>query len=89
MYILCGMAETIEFTGRVLRVERDGFGIVEFDTPIGLVPNHLVANGVFSTTITSTLPYAVELRPGVRVSGTAEVDRRELAAVKTLRLNKK
>jgi hypothetical protein len=81
------MADAIEFTGTVLRVERDGFGIVEFDAPIGPVADQLVANGVFSTTITSTLPY-VELKPDVHVSGTAEVDEHNIAAVKTLRLRR-
>ena len=72
------MADTIEFTGKVLRVERDGFGIVEFDEPIGSS-----ANGIFSTTISSSLPI-VGLRAGDRVSGTAEINDRDLAAVKTL-----
>jgi hypothetical protein len=69
------------FKGTIVRIERDGFGIVRFDEPLG-------ANtyGVFSTTISSTLPFAL-LKRGVTVTGTAETDnKRDLAAVKTLKV---
>jgi len=67
-----------KFTGKVVRVEADGFGVVEFDGKIGAN-----THGIFSTTISSTLPLP-QLKPGVHVSGTVEVDDRDLAAVKTL-----
>ena len=35
------------FTGKVVRVEADGFGIVEFDKPIGTGP-HITQLGIFS-----------------------------------------
>ncbi len=76
------MSDTLPFTGTIVRVELDGFGIVHFDEPIGAQAN---THGVFSTTISSTLPYR-DLRPGVHVSGEAEADERDLAAVKTLRV---
>ena len=37
-YIEC-MAETHEFTGTIVRIERDGFGIVQFNKPIGAQAN--------------------------------------------------
>jgi hypothetical protein len=61
-----------------VRVEADGFGVVEFDAMVGAN-----THGIFSTTISSTLPLP-QLKPGVHVSGTVEVDDRDLAAVKTL-----
>ncbi len=59
-YIEC-MAETHEFTGTIVRIERDGFGIVQFNKPIGAQAN---AYGVFSTTLGSTVPYGPGLKPG-------------------------
>lgn len=67
-----------KFAGKVVRIEADGFGIVEFDGKVGAN-----THGIFSTTISSTLPLP-RLKPGVHVSGTVEVDNRDLAAVKTL-----
>jgi hypothetical protein len=67
-----------KFTGEVVRVEADGFGVVKFDDKIGAN-----THGIFSTTISSRLPL-VRLKPGVKVSGTVEVDHRDLAAVRTL-----
>ncbi len=81
-YIEC-MAETHEFTGTIVRIERDGFGIVQFNKPIGAQAN---AYGVFSTTLGSTVPYGPGLKPGVQVAGIAEVDQHNLAAVKTLQI---
>lgn len=73
----------IQFSGTVVRVERDGFGVVRFDQPIGEEAN---THGVFSTTLTSSaLPYR-DLRPGVHVTGVAEVSKRDVAAVKVLRV---
>jgi hypothetical protein len=70
------------FTGTILRIEPDGFGIVRFDAPIGPFSN---THGVFSATLGSTAPYR-QLRPGVHVKGkaTPEQDSRKLATVETL-----
>jgi hypothetical protein len=72
------MSDEKNFSGKVVRVEADGFGVVEFDNKIGAN-----THGVFSTVISSTLPFP-RLKPGVHVSGTVEVDDRDLAAVITL-----
>jgi hypothetical protein len=67
-----------KFTGKVVRVEADGFGVVEFDARVGAN-----THGIFSTTLSSRLPL-VRLKPGVKVSGTVDVDNHDLAAVRTL-----
>jgi len=72
------MSDTLSFKGTIVRVERDGFGIIHFDAPLGAN-----THGVFSTVISSTLPLSA-LKEGVRVRGVAEVDAHELAAVKTI-----
>ena len=69
------------FSGTVVRVEPDGFGIVEFDKMVGAN-----THGVFSTIISSTLPFR-DMKPGVHVSGLAEISDRDLAAVKTIELD--
>lgn len=74
------MSGTRSFEGTVVRVERDGFGIIHFDAPLGAN-----THGVFSTVISSTLPFG-SLKKGVRVKGVAEVDTHELAAVKTIQV---
>jgi len=69
------------FTGTVIRVEPNGFGIIQFDAPIGPSAN---THGVFSISLGSTAPFR-ELRPGVHVEGEArpEPDHRKLATVET------
>jgi hypothetical protein len=81
--------ETVKFSGTVIRIERDGFGLVQFDNPIG--PNANSSFGLFSnstgTVIQSragTIIQSDDLRPGVRVSGTAEADERDVAVVRTV-----
>ena len=69
------------FSGIVLRIEPDGFGIVEFDEKLGAN-----THGVFSTIISSTLPFR-DMKPGAHVSGLAEISDRDLAAVKTIELD--
>jgi hypothetical protein len=69
------------FSGKVVRVEPDGFGIVEFDHKVGAN-----THGVFSTIISSTLPFR-DMKPGVHVTGLAEVSEHDLAAVKTIELD--
>lgn len=80
---------TVKFSGTVVRIERDGFGIVQFDKPIGPNANSsfgLISNSsgtvVFSGT-GNVLPFA-KLKEGVHVSGTAEADERDVATVKTV-----
>ncbi len=70
------------FSGTVVRVEPDGFGIVEFDNVVGAN-----THGVFSTIISSTLPFR-DMKAGVHVSGFAEVSDRDLATVKTIELDR-
>jgi hypothetical protein len=75
------MSEKRSFQGKILRVERDGFGIVQFDKALGAN-----THGVFSTDISErTVPFR-QLRAGMHVSGVAEVDDRDLAAVKTIEI---
>jgi hypothetical protein len=81
-YVACMGQEQKPFSGRVVRIEPDGFGIVEFGKKVGAN-----THGVFSTTISSTLPFR-DMKPGVHVSGLAEVSDRDLAAVKTIELDK-
>jgi len=69
------------FSGTVVRIEPDGFGIVEFDEKVGAN-----THGVFSTIISSTLPFR-DMKPGAHVSGLAEVSDRDLAAVKTIEID--
>jgi hypothetical protein len=73
--------EQTRFSGTVVRIEPDGFGIVEFDHLVGAN-----THGVFSTTIGSTVPFR-QVKPGMHVSGIAEVSDKDLAAVKTLELD--
>ncbi len=75
------MTERVQFAGTVVRVERDGFGVVEFDQAIGAN-----THGIFSVATSEPgLPFA-QLKRGIHVTGTAEVDDRELAAVKTIKI---
>jgi hypothetical protein len=69
------------FSGIVVRIEADGFGIVEFDRQLGAN-----THGVFSTAIGSTVPFR-QVKAGVHVSGFAEPSNKDLAAIKTLHLD--
>jgi len=69
------------FSGVVVRIEPDGFGIVQFDHNVGAN-----THGVFSTIIGSTVPFR-HVKPGMHVSGVAEISDKDLAAVKTLELD--
>jgi hypothetical protein len=75
---LRNMSDTKDYSGIVIRIEKDGYGIIKFDTPLGAN-----THGVFSTVVSSTLP-ALELKQGQRVHGEAVVDAHDLAAVKTV-----
>ncbi len=68
------------FKGTVVRVEPDGFGVVEFVNPLG--SNNF---GVFSSSTSSTLPY-YEIKVGAKVAGTAEETTKDIAKVKTLKV---
>ena len=77
--------ESVPFTGTLLRFERDGFGIVRFDLPIGPSAN---SYGVISSTAATTIvqgSFALQsLTPGARVTGVAEADERDVASVKSV-----
>ncbi|HSY55850.1 MAG TPA: hypothetical protein VK834_05350 [Bradyrhizobium sp.] len=73
--------EQKRFSGTIVRIEPDGFGIVEFDQRLGAN-----THGVFSTTIGSSVPFR-QVKLGMHVSGLAEVSDRDLAAVKMLELD--
>lgn len=60
-----------------MRIEPDGFGIVEFDHRVGAN-----THGVFSTTIGSTVPFG-QVKPGMHVSGVAEVSDRDSLRINT------
>jgi hypothetical protein len=77
------MTEKLPFSGKIVRLERDGFGVIEFDQAIGATSN---THGIFSTDISEPgVPFR-HLRQGMQVKGLAEVDDRDLAAVKTIEL---
>lgn len=73
------MPHSVKFEGTVVRVERGGFGIVEFKAPLGAGAN---THGVFSPSATA-IPYA-DLQKGMHVVGRAEVDDKDLAAITEL-----
>ncbi len=81
------MSEKVTFTGKVVRAEPGGFGIVEFDNPIGPGGNNygLVSASGGTTSSNSTM---TQLKPGVRVYGTADADERQIAAVTTINITK-
>jgi len=68
-------------SGTVVRIEPDGLELLNSTQKVG-------ANNPWriSTTISSTLPFR-GMKPGVHVSGLAEVSDRDLAAVKTIELD--
>ena len=75
------MSDKLPFKGKVVRIERDGFGVVEFEHTIGTSAN---THGIFSTVVSEPgLPFA-RIKAGVHVTGTAEPGEHDLAAVKTL-----
>jgi hypothetical protein len=74
------------FVGTIVRIEPNGFAIVEFEPPAPSANNY----GVFSTITGSTMPGSSlrfsTLTAGSRVSGEAEIDAdpRKMAAIKTM-----
>ncbi len=75
------MTQPIKFEGKIVRVERDGFGIVEFGAALGAN-----THGVFSTRTSDKLPPLRTLREGLAVTGIAEASDADLAKVKILDL---
>jgi hypothetical protein len=73
------MSARQKFEGEVVRVEPNGFGVVRFDHALGAN-----THGIFSTDL-SQFGFAVEqIRTGMHVEGMAEVDEKDLAAIKVL-----
>jgi hypothetical protein len=73
------MGQPVKFEGTIVRVERDGFGIVEFASALGAN-----THGLFSTTTSDSLPPLKQLRTGLAVTGMAEAGEHDLAKVKIL-----
>jgi hypothetical protein len=71
------MTKDLKFSGTIVRLEPSGFGIIHFDKPLGPSANTF---GVISNSTSSVASFD-ELKPGVHVTGTADVDDRDLAAV--------
>jgi hypothetical protein len=75
------MGNKVTFEGIVIRVEPDGFGVVKFDPAIGAN-----THGIFSpSTSDADLPFR-DLKPGMHITGTAEIDHEDLAAVRSVRI---
>jgi hypothetical protein len=74
----------IEFTGFIARLEPDGFGIIQFDHPIGPHSNNygLISSSTGTTVLTGAGYRGLEA--GMRVKGTAEPDEHDVAAIKTV-----
>jgi hypothetical protein len=82
------MTEQIPFTGKVVRTEPGGFGIVEFDNPVGPAANNYgVVSASSGTTATGGVTFT-QLREGVRVYGTVEADNRKVAVVKIISIRR-
>jgi hypothetical protein len=69
------------FVGKVVRTERDGFTVIEFDHPIGPSANNYGL--ISSSTGTTGVPFS-KLVPGVKVTGTAESSDHDLASIKSI-----
>lgn len=73
------MAERKQFTGEVVRIEANGFGVVRFEKALGAN-----THGVFSTDL-SSFDYPVDkITQGMHVEGVADVDERAIAAIRLL-----
>jgi hypothetical protein len=82
------LPEKVTFTGTVVRTEPGGFGIVQFDKPVGPSGNTYGVVSVSSGTATSGFTIT-QLREGERVYGTVEADDREVAAVKIISIKRR
>src|SRR5262245_38087598 len=70
--------EPVAFSGTVVRFEPDGFGLVEFDSPIGPQANSV---GLVSSTTATSVVGTITLKPGMRISGFAIPDSHDVAPV--------
>lgn len=74
-----------DFSGRVVRLEPDGFCLIRFDAPSGPSANTVgLISSSTGTIVSSGAGY--RLSPGAKVVGTAEPDPHEVATIKTLKL---
>jgi hypothetical protein len=71
-----------KFTGKIVRFEADGFGIIEFDHPIGPSSSSV---GIVTNSTTSISP-VTSLHVGDRVWGTAVADEKNFASIKVFEL---
>ena len=82
------MTEFTPFTGYILRVESDGFGLVQFDSPIGPCANSI---GLISQSTQTEFPFkhtkSTRIKVGMRVEGIALADKRDVAAIKSLTIS--
>ena len=78
------MGTKVQFAGTVVRTEPGGFGIIQFDQPIGPMSN---THGIISSSSGTSTGAFSKLKPGVRVVGTAEADDHQLATVKTVQVD--
>jgi hypothetical protein len=73
------MSDDQHFEGEVVRIEASGFGVVKFNRALGAN-----THGVFSTDL-STFKLPVEaIHAGMHVEGTAQVDDKQIAAIRVL-----
>ena len=77
----------VDFSGTIVRFEPDGFGLVQFDEPIGPKANTYGVISSSSNSATVTGPFIrFQLKPGMRVIGTCSPDERDFARVKTVKV---
>jgi hypothetical protein len=75
-----------QFTGTILRIEADGFGLVKFDEPIGPHANGvgLISASTQPLSFANSSTFEFRLKAGMRVRGFAEPDDRDVASIKSL-----
>jgi hypothetical protein len=71
-----------KFTGKIVRFEADGFGIIQFDYPIGPSSSSV---GIVTNSTTSISP-VTSLHVGDRVWGTAVADEKNFASIQVFEL---
>jgi hypothetical protein len=74
--------DTYDFTGKIVRIEADGFAIIKFENPIGPSSNNF---GVVTSSTTSVSPLT-SVHAGVTVVGKAEADQRDVASIKEFQI---
>ena len=74
--------DTYDFTGKVVRIEADGFAVIKFENPIGPSSNNF---GVVTSSTTS-VSHLRPVRAGVKVIGRAEADQRDVASIKEFQI---